>query len=91
MATYWCGMCRWQGDEPTLDHWEDRYTARRGEGEPIPHVALVCPQCGFTVRDFDTYFCATHGPRRQSLGEVRQEERDEVCLYVCTLCGRVAD
>jgi len=40
---------------------------------------------------FDTYHCPTHGPRRYSRGEVRQAERDETCLYVCTLCGQVAD
>jgi hypothetical protein len=40
---------------------------------------------------FDTYHCPTHGARRYSRGEVRQAERDETCLYVCTLCGQVAD
>jgi hypothetical protein len=40
---------------------------------------------------FDTYHCPTHGARRYSGGEVRQAERDETCLYVCTLCGQVAD
>jgi hypothetical protein len=40
---------------------------------------------------FDTYHCPTHGPRRYSRGEVRQAERDETCLYVCTLCDQVAD
>jgi hypothetical protein len=40
---------------------------------------------------FDTYHCPTHGARRASRGEVRQAERDETCLYVCILCGQVAD
>lgn len=40
---------------------------------------------------FDTYHCPTHGARRYSRGEVRQAERDEVCLYICTSCGEVAD
>jgi hypothetical protein len=40
---------------------------------------------------FDTYHCPTHGPRRDSRGEVHQAERDETCLYVCTLCDQVAD
>jgi hypothetical protein len=35
---------------------------------------------------FDTDHGPTHGPRRDSCGEVRQAERDETCLYVCTLC-----
>jgi hypothetical protein len=39
----------------------------------------------------DAYRCPTHGTRLASRGEVRQAERDEVCLYVCSLCGRVAD
>jgi hypothetical protein len=40
---------------------------------------------------FDTYHCPTHGARRDSRGEVRQAERDETCVYVCTVCGQVAD
>ena len=40
---------------------------------------------------FDTYHCPTHGLRRHSRSEVRQAERDETCLYVCTLCDQVAD
>jgi hypothetical protein len=40
---------------------------------------------------FDTSHGPTHGPRRDSCGEVRQAERDETCLYVCTLCDQVAD
>jgi hypothetical protein len=39
----------------------------------------------------DVYHCPTHGVRRYSLGEVRQAERDETCLYVCADCGEVAD
>jgi hypothetical protein len=42
------------------------------------------------VEAFDTYYCPTHGARRYSRGEVRQAERDEVCVYVCTLCSQVA-
>ena len=40
---------------------------------------------------FDTYHCRTHGTRYLSRGELHQEERDETCVYVCTLCGQVAD
>jgi hypothetical protein len=40
---------------------------------------------------FDTYHCRSHGMRRISRGELRQEARDETCVYVCTLCGQVAD
>lgn len=40
---------------------------------------------------FDTYHCRRHGTRRISRGELRQEGRDETCVYVCTLCGQVAD
>ena len=40
---------------------------------------------------FDTYHCRSHGTRRISRGELRQEERDGTCVYVCTLCGQVAD
>ena len=40
---------------------------------------------------FDTYHCLSHGTRRISRGELRQEERDEPFVYVCTLCGQVAD
>ena len=39
----------------------------------------------------DTYECPTHGKRRRSQREVRQAERDETCVYVCTDCGEVAD
>jgi hypothetical protein len=40
---------------------------------------------------FDTYHCQTHGTRYLSRGELRQEERDETCVYVCTLCSQVTD
>ena len=40
---------------------------------------------------FDTYHCRRHGTRRLSRGELRQEERDATGVYVCTLCGQVAD
>jgi hypothetical protein len=40
---------------------------------------------------FDTYYCRSHGMRRISRGELLQEERDETFVYVCTLCGQVAD
>ena len=39
----------------------------------------------------DVYHCPTHGVRRDSLGEVRQAERDETCVYVCADCGEVAE
>jgi hypothetical protein len=39
----------------------------------------------------DTYHCPTRGVRSRRRGEVRQAEIDEVCLYVCTRCGEVAD
>jgi hypothetical protein len=53
-------------------------------------ASCACP-CDPWAREFDTLYCPTHGVRRKSVGEVRQEERDEVCLYVCTRCGQVAD
>jgi hypothetical protein len=40
---------------------------------------------------FDTYHCRSHGTRYLSRGELRQAEQDETCVYVCTLCGQVAD
>jgi hypothetical protein len=40
---------------------------------------------------FDTYHCRRHGTRRLSWGELRQEAREETYVYVCTLCGLVAD
>jgi hypothetical protein len=40
---------------------------------------------------FDTYLCRRHGTRRLSRGELLEEEREETCVYVCTLCGQVAD
>lgn len=39
----------------------------------------------------DTCYCRNCGERSKSSGEVRQEERDEVCLYVCTACNQIAD
>jgi hypothetical protein len=43
------------------------------------------------VEAFDTYHCRRHGTRRLSRGELRQEERGETFIYVCTLCNQVAD
>jgi hypothetical protein len=43
------------------------------------------------VEAFDTYHCRAHGTRYLSRGELRQEARDETCVYVCTLCDQVAD
>jgi hypothetical protein len=43
------------------------------------------------VEAFDTYHCRRRGTRYLSRGELRQEARDETCVYVCTLCGQVAD
>jgi hypothetical protein len=40
---------------------------------------------------FDTYHCRRHGTRRLSRGELRQAERDETGVSVCTRCGQVAD
>jgi hypothetical protein len=40
---------------------------------------------------FDTYHCRRHGTRYLSRGELRQRERDATYVYVCTLCGQVAD
>jgi len=54
-------------------------------------VAPAGPPKAHKADDFDTYQCPTHGARRYSHGEVRQAERDETCIYVCTACGRVAD
>jgi len=70
---------------------ERRWRARRPhspvdelyDSERAPHPAHV--------EAFDTYHCLSHGTRRLSRGELRQEERDEAAVYVCTLCGQVAD
>jgi hypothetical protein len=43
------------------------------------------------VEVFDTYHCRRHGTRYLSRGELRQEERAETFVYVCTLCDQVAD
>ncbi len=43
------------------------------------------------VEAFDTYHCRAHGTRYLSRGELRQEEREETCVYVCTLCDQIAD
>jgi hypothetical protein len=43
------------------------------------------------IEAFDTYHCRAHGTRYFSRGELRQEARDETYVYVCTLCGQVAD
>ena len=43
------------------------------------------------VEAFDSYHCRAHGTRYLSRGELRQEERDETYVYVCTLCDQVAD
>ena len=43
------------------------------------------------VEAFDTYHCRAHGTRYLSRGELRQEARDATGVYVCTLCGQVAD
>jgi hypothetical protein len=43
------------------------------------------------VEAFDTYHCRAHGTRYLSRGELRQEAREETDVYVCTLCGQVAD
>jgi hypothetical protein len=40
---------------------------------------------------FDTYHCRTQGTRYLSRGELRQDAREETCVYVCTLRGQVAD
>ena len=40
---------------------------------------------------YDTYHCRLHGTRYLSRGELRQEERDETSVYVCTLCDQVTD
>jgi hypothetical protein len=49
----------------------------------IPHPAHA--------EAFDTYHCRAHGTRYLSRGELRQEARDETVVYVCLLCGQVAD
>jgi hypothetical protein len=43
------------------------------------------------VEAFDTYHCLRHGTRYLSRGELRQEERGETFVYVCTLCNQTAD
>jgi hypothetical protein len=40
---------------------------------------------------YDTYHCRRRGTRYLSRGELRQEERAEPFVYVCTLCDQVAD
>jgi hypothetical protein len=40
---------------------------------------------------FDTYHCRRHGTRHLSRGELRQEAQEETWVFVCTLCGQVAD
>jgi hypothetical protein len=40
---------------------------------------------------FDTYHCVNHGTRRISRGELLREEQGETIMYVCTLCGQVAN
>jgi hypothetical protein len=40
---------------------------------------------------FDTYHCRRHGTRYLSRGELRQKEQEATYVYVCTLCGQVAD
>ena len=40
---------------------------------------------------YDTYHCRAHGTRYLSRGELRPEAREETGVYVCTLCGQVAD
>jgi hypothetical protein len=40
---------------------------------------------------FDTYHCRRHGTRYLSRGELHQQERGDTFVYVCTLCGQVAD
>jgi hypothetical protein len=37
------------------------------------------------------YYCRNCGHRSKLRGEVRQEERDETCLYVCTICNEIVD
>jgi hypothetical protein len=60
----------------------------RGPASILDHQrgGLVCLD-----HALDTYHCPTHGVRSRRGGEVRQAEREETCLYVCTLCGQVAD
>jgi len=43
------------------------------------------------VEAFDTYHCQAHGTRYLSRGELRQEERDETSVYMCTLCNEVTN
>jgi hypothetical protein len=43
------------------------------------------------VEAFDSYHCRAHGTRYLSRGELRQEAQGEIFVYVCTLCGQVAD
>jgi hypothetical protein len=68
-----------------------RWFARRPRS-PVDdlHDSARAPQ-PVHAEAFDTYHCLSHGTRYLSRGELRQEERDETCVYVCTLCGQVAD
>jgi hypothetical protein len=68
-----------------------RWLARRPRA-PVDelHDAGRAPQ-PIHAEVFDTYHCRAHGTRYLSRGELRQAEREETGVYVCTLCGEVAD
>jgi hypothetical protein len=68
-----------------------RWLARRPRA-PVDelHASVRTPQPAH-AEAFDTYHCRAHGTRYLSRGELHQEERDETIVYVCTLCGQVAD
>jgi predicted RNA-binding Zn-ribbon protein involved in translation (DUF1610 family) len=68
-----------------------RWSARRPQS-PVDDLRAPghAPQPAH-AEAFDTYHCPSHGTRYISRGELRQEERDETYVYVCTLCGQVAD
>jgi hypothetical protein len=68
-----------------------RWLARRPRA-PVDelHDAGRAPQ-PIHAEVFDTYHCRAHGTRYLSRWELRQAERDETGVYVCTLCGEVAD
>jgi hypothetical protein len=84
----------WQSPPCVRGTWHPRSQSCR----PVSPIGRMAPSAGYQRggmvcldHALDTYHCPTHGVRSRRRGEVRQAEIDEVCLYVCTRCGEVAD
>ena len=80
---------------PRAEHWTEDLAQIAGTFGLAPETLAAVLRAGEApaerLQDLtDLYDCPTHGARCFSRGEVRPAERDEVCLYVCTLCGQVA-